>query len=209
MIRVDRTVALTGGIVLAAIVGGTAWLVWPHGDDAFASCRRSAVMGGPGLIGGPFTLTSEDGKTVTDKDVITEPSLVYFGYTFCPDVCPLDMQRNAETVDLLAERGIQVLPVFISVDPQRDTPDRLKEWTDYLHPRMLGLTGTPDQIREAAKEYRVFYQLPADTSKPDYAVGHTRQTYLMLPGYGFAEFYDGEVSPQKMADSVACFAGKV
>lgn len=205
MARIDRSVAIAGAAFLVAVIGGTTWLVWPMGGDAFADCRATAIMGGAGAIGGPFTLVSETGQTVTDTDVMTEPTLLYFGYTFCPDVCPLDTQRNADAVDLLEERGIEVQPVMISVDPQRDTPDRLKEWTDYIHPRMLGLTGSPEQIKAAAQAYKVFYQVPKDTSAPDYVVGHTRQTYLVLPKHGFVELYGGEVSPQRMADSVACF----
>jgi protein SCO1/2 len=204
----DRTTALGVGAALVALIAVSAWAVWPRGDDAFADCRSSRIMGGSGAFGGPFTLVSETGATVTDTEVMTEPTLLYFGYTFCPDVCPLDAARNAEATDLLAERGVSVTPVMVTVDPGRDTPERLAEWTDYLHPKMLGLTGSTEQVAAAARAYRVFFQVPADTSKPDYVVGHSRFTYLILPGHGFVELFDGEVPAERMADQVACFASK-
>ncbi len=200
-----RTYALAATAVAA--IGLTAiYAVTRSGiADNFAPCRTSAIAGGAGAIGGPFTLTDENGKRVTDKDVLSQPSLVYFGYTFCPDICPADTARNAEATDALEEMGHVVQPVFISVDPDRDTPEVLREWTDYIHPRMLGLTGTPEEIAAVAKQYRTFYRVPEDTSDPYYLVDHMTQTYLMLPEHGFVEFYDRETDPEKMASSIACF----
>lgn len=175
------------------------------GADKFAACRTSVIAGGPGAIGGPFTLTDENGRKVTDNDVLTEPSLVYFGYTFCPDVCPADVARNAEATDALEEMGHMVQPVFISVDPERDTPDVLKQWTEYVHPRLIGLTGTPEEIAAAAKAYKTYYKLPQDKSDPYYTVDHMTQTYLMLPQEGFVEFFDRETDPETMAARVSCF----
>ena len=201
---IDRTTALVGGAALATLVLASVLVIKPWQSNAFAACGDS-VVSGAASIGGPFTLTDETGRQVTDADVLTGPSLVYFGYTFCPDVCPLDVARNAEATQLLDDRGYTVTPVFISLDPNRDTPERLREWTDYMHPRLIGLTGTPEQLDKAAKEYRVSYQLPDDMTSADYTIAHTRLTYLMLPGHGFAEFYSGEDSAEKIADSVACY----
>jgi protein SCO1/2 len=205
MARFDRTTALGAGAALVALLGVTAWAVMPAGDDRFADCRTTRIMGGSGAIGGPFTLVSETGATVTDAEVITEPTLLYFGYTFCPDVCPLDASRNAAVTDILAEKGVAVQPVVVSVDPDRDTPARLAEWTDYLHPKMLGLTGSVEQLSAATRAYRAYFSVPADRSEPDYVVSHSRMTYLVLPGTGFVELFDGDVAPEAMADQVACF----
>ncbi len=200
-----RTYALAA-TAIAAIGLVTLYAATKSGSaDRFAPCRTSVIAGGAGAIGGPFTLTDEEGNQVTDKDVLSKPSLVYFGYTFCPDICPADVARNAEATDALEEMGHIVQPVFVSVDPNRDKPEVLKEWTDYIHPRMLGLTGTPEEIAAVAKEYKTFYKLPEDTSDPYYIVDHMTQTYLMLPDYGFVEFYDRETDPEKMASSIACF----
>jgi len=176
--------------------------------DRFAQCRASSVAGGAGQIGGPFELVSETGETVTDEDVIDKPTLIYFGYTFCPDVCPLDAARNAAAVDMLEERGHVVKPVFISVDPARDTPEVLAEFTDYLHPRMLGLTGSEAQVRAASNAYRTYYQAQEaeEGAEEFYLVDHSTMSYLSLPGHGFVEFFRRDVTPEQMADRIACFA---
>ena len=114
-----------GAVAVAAVALGATWWATqraPGSDDSSPNAVRAQIAGGIEAIGGPFTLVDETGKTVTDKEVITKPSLVYFGYTFCPDVCPLDKARNAEAVDILDETRLDVTPVFISIDPGRDTP---------------------------------------------------------------------------------------
>src|SRR6056297_3221814 len=205
-----RTIAVVAALI--AVAGAGAVYVTSQGDEAggdrFAQCRASNVAGGAGQIGGPFELVSETGETVTEEDVIDKPALIYFGYTFCPDVCPLDAARNAAAVDILEERGYMVKPVFISVDPARDTPEVLAEFTDYLHPRMLGLTGSEAQVRAASKAYRTYYQAqePEEGAEEYYLVDHSTMSYLSLPGHGFVEFFRRDVTPEKMADRVACFA---
>ncbi len=168
-------------------------------DDKYAQCRASSVAGGAAAIGGPFTLVSETGETVTEKDVIDQPSLVYFGYTFCPDVCPLDMARNVEAVDLLDEAGINVTPVFITIDPARDTPQVLSDYVDVMHPKMIGLTGTDSQIASVAKAYKTFYRKNGEGE--DYLMDHMRFTYLMSPD-GFLDFIRSELTAEQVAIDV-------
>ena len=153
----------------------------------------------------PFTLTDENGNRVTDKEVLAKPALVYFGYTYCPDVCPTDVGRNAEAIDILEERGHEVTPVFISVDPRRDTPEVLKEWTDYLHPRMIGLTGTPQELKTVAQEYKTFFQVPDNPADDTYLVDHMTQTYQTLPALVFVEFFSREETPDSIAEPTPCF----
>jgi protein SCO1 len=142
---------------MAALLGGSAYWVYSNQtNDAFAQCRGGQVGGG--AIGGPFTLVNAKGETVTDKDVITKPSLVYFGYTFCPDVCPLDNARNAEAVDILEEMGIDVTPIFISIDPARDTPEVMGEFASIMHPKMIGLTGSEEQVKAASLAYKTYFK---------------------------------------------------
>jgi protein SCO1/2 len=152
-------------------------------------------------------LTNGAGETVTDADVITAPTLVYFGYTFCPDVCPLDAARNGEAVALLEERGHDVNSVFISVDPERDTPEMVSDYASYMHERMVGLTGTPEQVKAASRAYKTYYkkQTPKDGDDEYYLMDHSTFTYLMFPETGFAEFYRRDMTAEKMAESVACF----
>ncbi|MBN2631182.1 MAG: SCO family protein [Rhodobacteraceae bacterium] len=196
-------VALTAAVV-AALLGGTAlYILRPGESDALAECRGGQIAGAK--IGGPFELIDETGTTVTDADVLIKPSLVYFGYTFCPDVCPLDNARNAEAVDILETRGLEVQPVFISIDPERDTPETLADFTDNLHPRMIGLTGTPEQVKAASQAYKTFYKKQDDGDPDYYLIDHSTSTYLTLPGIGFVYAFRREDTPEQMADRVACF----
>lgn len=207
-----KTYALAAGVALAALLAGSGYYVWrAQTADQFADCRSTRVAGGTELLGGPFTLVSETGETVTDADVLTVPSLVYFGYTYCPDVCPLDNLRNAEATYLLDEQGIEIQPVFISVDPARDTPQAMADFTDAMHPRMLGLTGTEEQVDVAAKAYRVYYnrQEPAEGEEEYYLVDHMTFTYLVLPGHGTVEAFPRETRPEEMAEKIACFVENV
>lgn len=200
-----KYMAVLAGLAVAAGIGLSAWFIRTAGSgDPFADCRQSQVSGGAGSIGGPFTLTDQDGNTVTQADVITRPVLIYFGYTFCPDVCPLDNARNAEAADILEERGIEVTPVFISVDPARDTPEVMRGYVDNLHPRMIGLTGTDEQIRAATQAYKAYFKIQPSGDE-FYLVDHSTFTYLVLPEIGFVDFFRRESTPDEMADRVACF----
>lgn len=195
--------AVAAGTVVVALLGGTfAATQMARSDDPFAQCRASQTAGG--AIGGPFELVREDGMTVTDADVITGPTLIYFGYTFCPDVCPLDSLRNAQAVDILDEQGVDVTPVFITIDPERDTVDVVREFTDNFHDRMIGLTGTPEQVRAASQAYRTYYA-KQDSDDDFYLVDHTTMSYLVFPEHGFVEFYRRDVTPDQMAQSLSCF----
>lgn len=193
---------------VAAVVGlsGGLWIatMGSKDDDQFAQCRSSTVAGGAGALGGPFELVNAKGETVTDADVITEPSVLYFGYTFCPDVCPLDVARNAVAVDVLEERGMSVTPVFISIDPKRDTPEVVGDFAANMHDRMIGLTGSPEQVRAASQAYRTYYKAQ-EGDEDYYLVDHSTFSYLVLPDHGFVEFFRREASPEQMADTVACF----
>ncbi|AOZ67959.1 SCO family protein [Rhodobacter xanthinilyticus] len=198
-----RTAAAAAVALAVAGLGATWYFSQSAADDAFAQCRRG-VAPAAGQIGGAFTLVNQDGKTVTDADVITKPSLVYFGYTYCPDVCPLDNARNAEAVTLLDERGYDVQPVFISVDTDRDTPETMREFAAMLHPKMIGLTGSPEQISAASKAYRTYFKVQ-DPGDPYTLIDHSTQSYLVFPKLGFVEFFNRDTTAEEMTESVACF----
>lgn len=164
-----------------------------------AACGSS----GGGSIGGPFELVAGNGKTVTDKDIIKQPSLVYFGYTFCPDVCPYDVARNVAAVDILDEKGIDVVPVFVTIDPRRDTFDVVAEYAEAYHPRMIGLSGSEKQIKAAADAYRVYFK-KQEGEGDNYLVDHSTFTYFMFPGNRFADYFRRDDSAEAMATRVAC-----
>ena len=200
-----RFIALISVAGVVGILGGL-WIATqsPQSDDQFAQCRSSTVAGGAGALGGPFELVNAQGEVVTDADVITEPSILYFGYTFCPDVCPLDVARNAVAVEVLEENGMSVTPVFISIDPKRDTPEVVGDFAANMHERMIGLTGSPEQVKAASTAYRTYYK--AHEGDDDfYLVDHSTFSYLVLPEHGFVEFFRREVAPEQMAETVACF----
>lgn len=196
-------------LALAAIVcliGGTVgYIQYLQAADPFANCRAGTVGGGD--IGGPFNLVDQTGQTVTEKDVITKPTLVYFGYTFCPDVCPMDNARNAQAVDILEEKGISVTPVFISIDPKRDTYAVMADYVANLHPSMIGLTGTTEQVKAASLAYKTYYKVQA--GDPDYyLVDHSTFTYFVTPKSGFVDFFKRDDTAEQMADRVSCFLGQ-
>ncbi|RXR25962.1 SCO family protein [Sphingobium fluviale] len=136
-------------------------------------------------IGGPFTLTDQDGKPRSWTDFKGQYRIVYFGYIYCPDVCPVDLQRIAQGLKLFEqkapERAAKVQPIFISVDPERDTPETMKTYVAAFHPRLIGLTGTPDQIAAVAKQYVTVYSKVEQKGTSGYLISHTRTPALFSP----------------------------
>ncbi|MCH4150948.1 MAG: SCO family protein [Sphingobium sp.] len=170
--------ALMGTLALAACS--------PPAGDANNSAAASAETDLHGAaIGGPFTLTDQDGKQRSWADFKGRYRLVYFGYSFCPDVCPLDLQRIAQGLRLFEkqapERGSRIQPIFITVDPERDTPQVLKTYVAAFHPRMVGLTGTPEQIATVAKQFVTVYSKVENKGSSGYLVSHTRTPTLFDP----------------------------
>lgn len=202
MIRIAAIIAVVvagAGILSMVLYSGQ------NNDGQFAQCSGAAVAGD---LGGPFTLVNGAGETVTSEQVITEPTLIYFGYTYCPDVCPLDVDRNARAVEILEERGQSVTPVFITIDPARDTVEVVRDYAEAMHPRMIGLTGSDAQIAEASKAYRTYYKAhpPIDG---EYLVDHSTFSYLVTPEQGFVEFFRRELTPEQMAEQIGCFVDHI
>lgn len=198
--------AILAGLGLIVLVGGTALYTVFAARSDLAACGISQAMGRD--LGGPFELVNGSGKVVTDAEVLDRPSLVYFGYSFCPDVCPLDMARNALAVDLLEENGLDVGLVFITIDPARDTPEVLAKYVDDMHPRMTALTGTDQQIERAALAYRVFYAR-GEGEGAFYLMDHSTATYLMLPGNRFGGAFGRVDSAETIAEKSACLINGV
>jgi protein SCO1/2 len=183
---------------VALIVMGV-FAFWNDGK----SCGTTVVAGGKATIGGPFSLVDQNGRNVTDQDVITGLTLIYFGYTYCPDICPLDTQRNLEAVDILDEQGVKITPVFITIDPARDTVAALNDYAAASHPRLVALTGTQEQVKAASKVYRTFFRKSGEGE--DYLMDHSTQSYLM-DKTGFLQFFRRDTSSEEMAKTISCFA---
>ena len=202
----DRRIIILGTAAAALLlVTGGLWLNRAPAGDPFADCRQTVVAGGMEGFGTDFTLTNGDGQRVTYDQVFTKPSLLYFGYTFCPDVCPLDSARNAEAVDLLEQQGKDAQTVFISVDPKRDTPEVVRNFTALFSDGMIGLTGSEQEIADVNRGWRNYYKAQDAGEGEYYLVDHMTNTYLVLPGAGTVEFFGRNVTPDDMAQRVGCF----
>ncbi len=166
------------GLILGASIAGLSLLIEKKGAVDYVPIAAPN-------IGGAFTLVNQDGKTVTDAAFAGRYRLVYFGYSFCPDICPVDVQKlmrglsQFEKTD--AARGAKVVPMFITVDPERDTPAALKSFVGRYHPRLIGLTGTPEQIAAVAKAYVVTYNKVPGSAPDRYLMAHSQLAFLMDP----------------------------
>lgn len=144
------------------------------------SLQTGQVVSGKPLVGGPFTLTDQTGKRVTEKDFLGKYMLVFFGFTNCPDICPSGLQVMSAALDKVGSKAADVVPVLITLDAQRDTPDKLAQYLKSFHPRLVGLTGSAEELAAVAKAYRVYYQKVADEKTPgSYSYDHSAIFYLM------------------------------
>ena len=189
-------------LVLAVLVGGAAIIV-----DGLRGPERSAGgirTSGTVSIGGPFSLVNDDGERVTEAVLGNTWSLVYFGYTFCPDVCPTELQDMAQVMDELGEDAAKVTPIFITVDPARDDVSQMHTYVEAFHPRMIGLTGTEAETAAAAKAYRVYYA-KAPTEKPDdayYLMDHSNFIYFMGPDGQNVDIFNGQMPIEEMVGRI-------
>jgi protein SCO1 len=159
-------------------------------------------VSGEALVGGPFTLTDQNGNTVTDQTFKGKLMLIYFGFTYCPDACPTALGAMSAAIDKLDTSADRVVPMLITVDPERDTPQVLKDYVSNFHPRMMGLTGTKEQIAQVAKAYRVFYQKAAGPTPDDYLMDHTLLIYLMDGDGKYLTHFGPDATPDQMADEI-------
>ncbi len=195
----SRIAVLIGILVIA----GVAAMAWRHYTAPLDVSPASKAA----RIGGPFSLVDHKGKNLTEADFRGRQMLIYFGYTFCPDVCPTSLTIMADALNLLGSDADDVDPIFITVDPERDTPEHLNMYVGHFHPRMVGLTGTAEQVKAAAKVYRVYFAKAredgADTE--DYLVDHTSIVYLMGPDGEFRAHFTHETDAETMAKKIREF----
>jgi protein SCO1 len=163
-------------------------------EEPSAERLMDDLMWNRGPIGGPFTLTDHTGKPRSDSEFRGKLMLIYFGYTYCPDICPTDLMNIAQAIDSLGAAGDAVQPIFITLDPERDSAAQLAEYVSSFHPRLIALTGAPDDIRRVALGYKVYYAKKG--SGEDYTIDHTGVTYLV----GRDGKYLGFVPPQTSAE---------
>jgi len=191
-LRILLVCAITAMVIATAGVAGL--LLMPASAPQIA---RSLTGG----IGGPFTLTASDGRTVTDQTYRGKWLLIYFGYTYCPDACPTALNDMGVALDRLGADAASLQPVFITVDPKRDTADALAEYLKSFDPHIVALTGTEEQIAAVIKEYHVYAEVQPGGSK-DYLVNHSNLFYLINPDGKFVNVVSGNGSGDELADRV-------
>lgn len=217
MLHAVRLIAL-GVILVLGLAWGAAWFGREEGEgvaDAFS--RQAARMlgqeavppsaGGVALpqgmaLGGPFSLTDQTGRAVTEADFTGRYLLVYFGFTYCPDVCPTELGIIASAMDELGEEAARVTPVFITIDPERDSVEAMADYVSRFHPRMMGLTGTPAQVAAAARAYRVYYAKVNRPEMTEYLMDHSSFIYLVGPDGRVRSLFRPQTAPEAIAQAV-------
>jgi protein SCO1/2 len=185
------------GFLIGALAGAAILLLTtPQGGQPVQSS-------GTALIGGPFSLVGTDGKPVTDRDFRGRYMLIFFGFTHCPDICPAELQVIAQALDQLGDKAKNVVPVFITLDPERDTPEAMANYVKSFGPNFVGLTGSPEAIAAAAKAYRVSYSKVENNDSPgDYSVDHSALVYLMDPKGRYVTHFSYGLSAEQMAEKL-------
>jgi cytochrome oxidase Cu insertion factor (SCO1/SenC/PrrC family) len=181
-------------VLVALAIAAVALTQWP---------AKGPVGVGTALIGGPFTMVNQKGETVTEKDFKGRYALYFFGFTFCPDVCPTQLQVMAAALKQLGPLADKVVPVFVSIDPERDTPQIVGQYVANFDPRLVGLTGTPDQVAAMARVFRVFYQKVPNAKNPkDYEMEHASIIYLMGPDGTFVKHFPYTTDAKALASDL-------
>jgi protein SCO1/2 len=197
---------ILASVLAGLLIGGIAAIVvFPEARNALlgAPTGTATTTTGQALIGGPFTLTDQHGKKVTDKDFHGRYMLVFFGFTNCPDICPAGLQLISAALGKLGDKADKVVPIFVSVDPERDTPEKLANYVKNFDDRIVGLTGTPEEIAAIARAYRVFFEkTPNEKAPSDYGMNHTSIIYLMGPDGTYVAHFTPMTSVDQMVEAL-------
>ena len=192
--------AFAGGIAVAA----AGWALSPQGPtERSATELMEALMWGREPVGGPFALIDHNGQPRTDADYRGQLLLIYFGFTFCSDVCPTELQAMASAIDQLGPAGDAIQPLFITVDPEKDTPEQLKGYVTLFHPRLIGLTGDPRVIKKVALAYKVYYAKSDPTRNAGTEVDHSSFIFLVGPDGKYLGFAPPGTSPGRLAEIIS------
>jgi protein SCO1/2 len=188
---------VVAGFLIGALAGAAVLLLTtPQGGQLVQSS-------GTALIGGPFSLVGADGKPVTDRDFRGRYMLIFFGFTHCPDICPAELQVIAQALDQLGDKAKTVVPIFITLDPERDTPEAMANYVKSFGGNFVGLTGSPEQIATVAKVYRVAYSKVENKDSPgDYSVDHSALVYLMDPEGRYVTHFSYGLSADQLAEKL-------
>ncbi len=162
------------------------------------------IGAGEARVGGPFKMLDHRKAAVTEQTYLGKPMLLVFGFTFCPDICPTELQVTTEALELLGQKGADIQPLFVTVDPERDTADVLADYVTNFSPKLVGLTGSPDQVKAMADSYRVFYEKRPNEENPEaYAMDHTSVIYLMDEKGKFRKHFSYTTDAKALAEGIA------
>jgi protein SCO1/2 len=200
MLRIIRWTAV--GLVSVVLAGSAVLWLRPGGPGGVVRSAAGIATPGGVQVGGPFTLVDQTGRTVTEATWRGRWMLIYFGYTTCPDVCPTELQTIAAALDALGRQAAQVVPIFITIDPERDTPGQMAEYVKLFDDRLIGLSGTAEQIAAVARAYRVYYAKVAAKESVPYLMDHSSLLYLMGPDGTLRTLFRPGTSAQDMADAI-------
>jgi cytochrome oxidase Cu insertion factor (SCO1/SenC/PrrC family) len=195
-------------MAMLLVFGGIPMASGAQQPERSAAELMDVVMWNREPIGGSFTLVDHNGVRRTDADFRGKLMLVYFGFSSCPDICPTDLQAIGLALDQLGNAGEEVQPVFITVDPERDTPQLLADYVPMFHPRLIGLSGDATSIREAASAYRVYYAKVPRTDGSNYTVDHSGFIYLMDRGGQYLGFFPPGTPPDRMTEVIRPLLGR-
>jgi protein SCO1/2 len=162
----------------------------------------TGTVTGEAQIGGPFALLDQDGQPITDQAFKGRLMLIYFGFTYCPDACPTALGVMSAALDRLDVAADRVVPILVTVDPERDTPQVLKDYISNFHPRMIGMTGSAEQIARVANAYRVYYKKSPGATPEDYLMDHTLLVYLMNGDGKYITHFGPDATPDQMAEEI-------
>ena len=191
-------------MLVGLVIGGVSAVALLPGVQNALMSKGKPQSTGKALIGGAFTLVDHKGRTVTNESYPGRYKLVYFGFTYCPDICPAGLQVMSAALDEIGKKAAaKIQPLFITVDPERDTPEKMAEYVSSFYPGLIGLTGTPAQVKKAARAYRIYYTKVKNEDVPGgYTVDHSAFFYLMGPNGDFLRHFAHSVSPDVLAKAL-------
>jgi cytochrome oxidase Cu insertion factor (SCO1/SenC/PrrC family) len=199
-------------VALFVVIGFCGGIDYSHAvqstQERAAAQLMDDLMYGRGTVGGPFSLTDQTGRRRNDTEFRGKLLIIYFGYTYCPDVCPTDLQQIGLAVEHLGDVGSAVQPLFITIDPARDTPEVLAQYVPSFHPRLLGLTGTSDEIAAVAQEFKVVYTKYQPSDGGPYLIDHTGFVYIVDRSGKYRGFFPPGTPEDRMREMIKTIVGQ-
>lgn len=188
--------------LLTFLALGLTFLWVKTGNQQLANVPNALTPVTEDAFAAPFRLTSTNNETITEKSWGDKYKLIYFGFTFCPAICPTELQKLAFALNALADKAPILQPIFVTVDPERDTVAKMKEYVEMFHPSLIGLTGTPQEVQVALKSFKIYAAKVQDEGMSDYTMDHSSFIYFIAPDGRLLQIYKSDDTAEMMADSI-------